>query len=154
MGTQEKALIREKLTRLAEYVEELSPYVKQTYSRYAGRKGDQRIVERLAQIIVETTIDTNDLLIADAGDTPAHHARASFQQVRDLGILPAALAERFIDRYVRLRNLIVHEYDRLDRQTVFHSSQRLIKDAKEYVPAVMRYLSSKAKSGKSGPQVS
>ena len=141
MGTQEKALIREKLTRLAEYVEELSPYVKQTYSRYAGRKSDQRIVERLAQIIVETTIDTNDLLIADARDAPAPHARASFQQVRDLGILPAALAETFIDRYVRMLNLIVHEYDRLDKRTVFHSSQRLIKDARGYVAAVTRFLS-------------
>jgi len=141
MGTQEKTLIREKLNRLIEYVDELSPYVKQTYSRYAGRKGDQRIVERLAQIIVETTIDTNDLLIADARDAPAPHARASFQQVRDLGILSAALADRFIDRYVRMRNLIVHEYDRLDRQTVFHASQRLIKDASAYVAAVTRFLS-------------
>jgi len=150
MGTQEKALIREKLTRLAEYVEELSPYVKQTYSRYAGRKSDQRIVERLAQIIVETAIDTNDLLIADAREAPAAHARASFQQVRDLGILPATLAERFIDRYVRMRNLIVHEYDRLDSQIVFHSSQRLIKDTSAYVAAVTRFLSPAPKGGKRG----
>lgn len=140
MEPQHRTLIREKLTRLAETVDEISPYVSQPYARYVGRKGDQRIVERLAQVIVEITSDTNDLLIAEAQGAPAPHARASFEQVRDLGILPAALAERFIVRYVRLRNLIVHQYDRLDTRTLFHASRRVIKDAKAYVTAVQRYL--------------
>ncbi|MBI3361218.1 MAG: DUF86 domain-containing protein [Chloroflexi bacterium] len=144
MGTQQKDLIREKLTRLIEYIDEVSPYLKQSYRKYVGRKGDQRIVERLAQIIVETASDTNDLLIAESHGSPAPHARASFEQVRDMGVLPAALAERFIDRYVRMRNLIVHEYDRLDVPTVFHTSRRLIKDAGAYVGAVTRYLASAA----------
>lgn len=149
MGPQEKALIREKLTRLAEYVDELSPYLKQSYRKYSERKGDQRIVERLAQIVVETAADTNDLLIAEAHGSPAPHARASFVQVRDLRVLPAVLAERFVDRYVRMRNLIVHEYDRLDTRTVFHTSQRLIKDARAYIRAVRRYLARPAKSAAS-----
>ncbi len=140
MESRQSALIRERLTRLVEYVDETAPYLNQPYARYARRKGDQRIVERLAQIIVETASDTNDLLIARTHGAPAPHARASFEQVRDLGILPAALAGRFIDRYVRLRNLIVHQYDRLDTRTLFHASQRLIKDAKAYVTAVQRHL--------------
>jgi len=140
MESQHRALIREKLTRLAEFVDEISPYVKQPYARYAGRKGDQRIVERLTQIIVETASDTNDLLIAKARRAPAPHARGSFEQVRDLGILPAALAGRFIVRYVRMRNLIVHQYDRLDTRTLFHASRRLIQDAKAYTTGVQRYL--------------
>ncbi len=140
MEPQHRALIREKLTRLAEFVDEISPFLKQPYARYAGRKGDQRIVERLTQIIVETTSDTNDLLIARARGAPAPHARASFEHVRDLGILPAALAGRFIDRYVRMRNLIVHQYDRLDTRTLFHASRRLITDAQAYITAVQRYL--------------
>ena len=64
----------------------------------------------------------------------------SVEQVRDLGILPAALAGRFIVRYVRMRNLIVHQYDRLDTRTLFHASRRLIQDAKAYITAVQRYL--------------
>ncbi len=140
MESHHSTLIREKLTRLAESVDEISPYVKQPYDRYAGRKGDQRVVERLVQIIVEIASDANDLLIAEARGVPAPHARASFEQVRDLGILPAALAGRFIVRYVRMRNLIVHQYDRLDTRTLFHASRRLIQDAKAYITAVQRYL--------------
>jgi uncharacterized protein YutE (UPF0331/DUF86 family) len=140
MGPQHRALIREKLTRLAESVDEISPYLKQPYDRYAGRKGDQRIVERLAQIIVEMTSDTNDLLIAEARGAPAPHARASFEHVRALGILPAGLTERFIVRYVRMRNLIVHQYDRLDTRTLFQASRRLITDTRAYIMAVQRYL--------------
>ncbi len=152
MGTGEAALIREKLTRLTEYIDELTPYVQQPYARYARSRAEQRIVERVAQIIIETIIDTNELLIAAAGRAPAPHARASFEQVREMGALPAALAERFIDRYVRMRNLIVHQYDRLDARTVFHSSQRLIRDAKTYVTAVNRYISSSARtSDAAGP---
>ena len=149
MGSQEKTLLLEKLTRLAEYIDELAPYVKLSYTRHAQSKGNQRVVERMAQIIVETTIDANELLIADAKGAPASHARASFQQVREMGVLPAPLADRFIDRYVRMRNLIVHEYDRLDPRTVFHSSQRLVRDARAYVSAVKRYLVSAPSAGKS-----
>ena len=140
MESQHSALIREKLTRLAESVDEISPYLRQPYARYAGRKGDQRIVERLTQIIVEMASDTNDLLIANARGAPAPHARGSFEQVRDLGILPAALAERFIGRYVRIRNLIVHQYDRLDTRALFLASRRLTTDAKAYITAVQRHL--------------
>lgn len=148
MESQQSALIHEKLTRLAEYIEELSPYLAQPYARYVGRRGDQRIVERLAQIIVEMASDTNELLIAEAQGIPALHARASFEQARDLGVLPSALAERFIGRYVRMRNLIVHQYDRLDVRTVFHTSRRLVKDAGAYVVAVRRYLASPPKRKK------
>ena len=140
MGTREKDLIREKLTRLAEYIEEAAPYLKQTYQRHAKRKGDQRIVERLAQIIVETASDINDLLIANAGGAPAPHARASFERLHEIGLLPAPLAERFADRYVRMRNLLVHQYDRLDTRTVFYTSRRLLEDAKEYVATLEQRL--------------
>ncbi|MBI4536582.1 MAG: DUF86 domain-containing protein [candidate division NC10 bacterium] len=140
MEPEHRALIQEKLTRLAESIDEISPYLRQPYARYAGRKGDQRIVERLTQILVEMASDTNDLLIAHARGSPAPHARGSFEQVRDLGILPSALAGRFIDRYVRIRNLIVHQYDRLDTRLLFHASRRLITDAKAYITAVRRHL--------------
>jgi len=39
-----------------------------------------------------------------------------------------------------MRNLIVHQYDRLDTRTLFHASRRLIQDAKAYITAVQRYL--------------
>lgn len=140
MGPEPQAVIRDKLTRLAEYIDELAPYLKNPFARHAASKGNQRIVERLAQIIVETASDTNDLLIAEAKGSPASHARASFEQARDLGVIPATLCDRFTVHYVRMRNLILHQYDRQDTRTVFHTSRRLICDARAYAKAVDKHL--------------
>ena len=49
MGSQEKTLLLEKLTRLAEYIDELAPYVKLSYTRHAQSKGNQRVVENDAR---------------------------------------------------------------------------------------------------------
>ena len=53
MDTQQAHLIRRKLVNLTAYVNELSPYLDVLYQEHRERPGNRRIVERLAQVIVE-----------------------------------------------------------------------------------------------------
>ena len=100
------------------------------------------IVERLAQVIIESAIDTNNLLVGTSGGAPASTARESFAAVHALEVIDDYLLTRFRQTYVGLRNRIVHDYDVLDSRLVYLTAKRLMEDAREYVGSVYRYLSS------------
>ncbi len=146
MDTQQAHLIRRKLVNLTAYVNELSPYLDVLYQEHRERPGNRRIVERLAQVIVECAIDVNGMLLIGAGQLPAQSARQSFEAVHELGIIDEHLLSHF-RRYVGMRNRIVHDYDRLDNRTLFYSARRLLDDARVYVVQIHGYLEAGKETG-------
>jgi uncharacterized protein YutE (UPF0331/DUF86 family) len=132
-------LIKQKLTGMASYIEELMPYLQVPVKRYLEDSGRRRIVERLAQVIIESAIDINGLLIERAGNVPPATAYRSFDSVHELGAIDDQLVARF-HRYIGLRNRIVHDYDVLDSKIVYYSAKRLLEDAKQYIRSVYAYL--------------
>jgi len=146
MDTQQAHVIRQKLTNLTAYVNELAPYLDVSYQEHRERPGNRRIVERLAQVIVECAIDVNAMLLIGTGQPPAQSARRSFEVIRRLGIIDEHLLSRF-RRYVGIRNRIVHDYDRLDNSTLFYSAHRLLDDARAYVVQIYSYLEASRETG-------
>lgn len=140
MSVDYDRLIKQKLTNIASYVEEMTPYLQVPVEGYLKDSGRRRIVERLAQVIVESAIDINSLLIEQAGNVPPATAYRSFDSVHELDAIDDQLTARF-HRYVGLRNRIVHDYDVLDNKIVYYSAKRLLDDAKQYIGSVYAYLS-------------
>jgi uncharacterized protein YutE (UPF0331/DUF86 family) len=136
-------LIKQKLTNMASYVEEITPYLQVSVKEYSEDLGRRRIVERLAQVIVESAVDINGLLIERAGNVPPATAYRSFDSVHELGAIDDQLTARF-HRYIGLRNRIVHDYDILDNKIVYYSVKRLLEDAKQYIRSVYACLSARA----------
>ena len=141
MDDRQTRLIQQKLMNMNSYIEELEPYLESSLEEYLKKPGQRRIVERLAQVIIESAIDTNNLLITASGGAPASTARESFAAVHALGVIDDYLLTRFRQTYVGLRNRIVHDYDVLDSRVVYLTARRLLEDARKYVGSVYRYLS-------------
>ncbi len=140
MNKRTGQLIQRKLNRLQSYVDELSPYLDSLVETYLATPGQRRIVERLAQVIIESSIDINSLLLSSVGQSVPDTARESFSRVHHLGIIDDYLLTRFRRTYIGFRNRIVHDYDMLDNQIVYHTARRLLEDARRYVAAITRYL--------------
>jgi uncharacterized protein YutE (UPF0331/DUF86 family) len=141
MDDRQVRLIQQKLMNMDSYIEELGPYLESSLEEYLKKPGQRRIVERLAQVIIESAIDTNNLMIAASGGVPASTARESFTAVHALGVIDDHPLTRFRQTYVGLRNRIVHDYDVLDSKVVYLTAKRLMEDARQYVGSVYRYLS-------------
>jgi uncharacterized protein YutE (UPF0331/DUF86 family) len=141
MDDRQTRLIQQKLMNMDSYIEELEPYLESSLEEYLKKPGQRRIVERLAQVIIESAIDTNNLVIAASGDAPASSARECFAAVHAMGVIDDYLLTRFRQTYVGLRNRIVHDYDVLDSRVVYLTARRLLEDARKYVGSVYRYLS-------------
>ena len=140
-GTR-SGLVQRKLELLAGFLAELEPLARP--GRRPGGNLERRAMERLVQVVVEAAIDVNGLLLAARSLPPPGSARDSFVSVRDAGLLPRDLAERFIASYVGLRNRIVHDYDALDPSLVARSASRLLADARAYARAVASHLDDEA----------
>ena len=141
MDERQVRLIQQKLINMDSYIEELGPYLESSLGEYLEKPGPRRIVERLVQVIIESAVDTNNLLIVASGGVPASTARESFAAVYTLGVIDDHLLTRFRETYVGLRNRIVHDYDVLDNRVVYLTARRLLEDARKYVGSVHRYVS-------------
>jgi uncharacterized protein YutE (UPF0331/DUF86 family) len=140
MDKSQVQLIQQKLVNMDGYLQELTPYVGIPLPTYLKQPGQRRIVERLVQVIVESAIDTNNLLLAASGSLPTSSARDSFDAVCNLGAIDDRLRVRFNRTYVGLRNRIVHDYEALDNRMVYAAARRLLKDAAKYIQSIRRYL--------------
>jgi uncharacterized protein YutE (UPF0331/DUF86 family) len=74
----------------------------------------QAAVERWLQIAIEACIDSAYHVIADRGLLPPDSARQAFESLAAEGILAKDLAAR-LGRAAGLRNILVHDYTRVDR---------------------------------------
>lgn len=72
--------------------------------------------ERALQVSAEVMIDVAERIIAIEGAGPVVGASAAIKKLVDLGVLTSAEPYQSI---VRFRNLIVHEYEEIDPQTLF-----------------------------------
>jgi uncharacterized protein YutE (UPF0331/DUF86 family) len=83
----------------------------------------QAAVERWLQIAIEACIDSAYHVIADRGLTPPDSARSAFETLASERVISAELASK-LGRAAGLRNILVHDYTRIDRSllaSIVHS---------------------------------
>jgi uncharacterized protein YutE (UPF0331/DUF86 family) len=107
----DRDLIRRKLADLEQYVQQLAEYV--TPEEYRRDWRTQRIVERTLQMSIEACVDVANHVIADRKlRVPGTYAE-TFDVLAEAGLLEPSLHAVMV-RMTGFRNLIVHDYARLD----------------------------------------
>jgi len=71
-------------------------------------------VERWLQVAIEACVDCAFHIVAEHGLPPPETARAAFEELARAGVIDAALAQK-LGRAVGMRNVLVHDYTRVDR---------------------------------------
>jgi uncharacterized protein YutE (UPF0331/DUF86 family) len=131
-------LIAEDLERLLAFKDESLESLKADDLRLAA-------VERMLERIVMRAIDVNEHLLAELstgeGKTTRLTYRETFDLLSGLGVYTKEFGER-IGRSAGLRNILVHDYNDVDR-TIVHASIRFcLRDYHEYIEKVRAFLAS------------
>lgn len=106
-----------KLADLERYLAQVSEFRGVTVERYRGDWKVQRIVERTLQMAIELCVDVANHVIADRGlRVPATYAEA-FEVLAEAGLLGPAERDAMV-RMAGFRNVLVHEYARIDPDIV------------------------------------
>lgn len=135
----DESLIRRKLADLDEFLGQLAEYRQITVEAYRSDWKTQRIVERTLHLAIETCVDVGEHVIADRRlRVPGTYAEV-FEVLAEAGLIDASLREPMV-RMAGFRNIIVHEYARIDAGIVVGVVRDRLADFARFRDTVLTWL--------------
>ena len=134
----DRDLILRKLADLDQYLAQVSEYRGITIDEYRRDWKVQRIVERTLQMAIEVCVDVATHVIADRGlRVPATYAEA-FDVLGEGGLLDPGLRAEMV-RMAGFRNVLVHEYTRVDPEIVIRILEGHLDDLARFRTAALAW---------------
>jgi len=131
-------VIQRKLALLDDQVLQLGRHLQEVSLEQFGDDWVLRsMAERALQVAIEIVIDIAERLIARAGAGPAATAAEAVRKCVQLGILSA---EQPYARMVGYRNLIVHEYERIDPELTYILATQKLSDFRLFRDEIDRWI--------------
>lgn len=130
-----------KVKLIQEELAKLEPLAHFSMDEIARDPVKSAAVERMLERIVNRALDINQHLIGECG-TGAEVVRTykdSFLRLGDLGVLSSELASQ-IAPSAGLRNVLVHEYDKVDPSLVYQSMGDALTQYSQYTGAIIQFV--------------
>lgn len=124
----EQDVIERILVHLEEYIRDLDEIKsKHTLVDFKNNKFIRRYTERTLQIAIEACLDLASHIISYAGFREPLDNKDCFQVLLENGIISADLADK-LKRMAQFRNVVVHDYIRINPEIVYAIVQKNIPD--------------------------
>lgn len=133
-------IICKKVNQLALYFREFEQMVDTlTLETYQNQVLTKRAVEREIQLIVECATDINNMILKKLKIGPARDYFNSFLDLAENQVLEMDFALK-IAPSTGLRNILVHEYEKIDDGIVFQSIANILSYYRQYLKIISDYL--------------
>ena len=132
----DRDLILRKLSDLERYLVQVTEYRDISPDRYREDWRSQRVIERTLQMAIEACVDVAAHVIADRGlPVPGTYAEV-FDVLGQAGLIDLGLRDAMV-RMARFRNVIVHEYTRIDPEIVVQILRHHLDDLTRFRTAAL-----------------
>lgn len=128
-----------KLEKLKEYAGYLKSYQKYTLDDLTKDHVLRGAVERYLHLSAECVIDIAEIMIAELGLRKPEEYREAIEILGESGILPDEFAYHFAP-IAGFRNILVHEYTRIDLEEVYRHLQQDLVDLEKFTEYIIEYL--------------
>lgn len=128
-------VVRRKLARMAEYLEELRPYGESLFETFWE---DHYKIERLIELLVMAASDIVIHLLDSRGDPMPVSYRSAFLRAGESGLLSHELS-RNLALGAGLRNILVHEYEEIDYPLLHRSLPAIVSDMTRFIEECLPY---------------
>jgi len=135
----DKNLIEEKLKSIVVYIKELEPILELSFNDFSKNYRDYRTAERSFQLVVDSAVDINTLLILENGKQPPENNFQSFIMAGELGVVEGVFAKELASS-AGLRNRLVHEYEKTDLDIFYRSLKKFVPLYFEYIKKINDFL--------------
>jgi len=132
-------LILRKLADLEIYFDQISEFANITVKEYENDWKTQRIVERTLQVMIETCLDIAGHVISDSGYRIPKNYADTFRILYENNILNKDLSAT-MEKVTKFRNIIVHDYDKVDSVIAVAILRKDRNDFVEYKNAILAFL--------------
>lgn len=134
------ALVEKKMHLLDGYMDEMRPFADGfSADEILGDSFKYHTLERLFQLVVDTMIDINRHIIKEKHLGAPDDLESTFKLLGEAHMLTDAFAAK-IAPIVGVRNMIVHRYEKLDRNIFVRNVQKNFGDFANYVKQISQFL--------------
>ena len=131
----DRDLVRRRLSLLDTYLQQLAPYRGIDQVAYEHDWKTQRVVERTLHLAIETCMDVADHIVADRRLRVPETGAESFEILAEAQLIPGELGHA-LALMVGFRNILVHDYARLDPSIVLRVLRDDLRDLERFREAV------------------
>ncbi|MEI7426089.1 MAG: DUF86 domain-containing protein [Candidatus Moraniibacteriota bacterium] len=110
-----RELVQRKINNIENYIKEIEPLLKLEANEIVSDVLKLRTIERNFQLIVDTMLDINTHIISAKNLKAPETLQETFLILGDGGVLPFEFVKK-IAPVVGLRNIVVHEYEKIDNE--------------------------------------
>lgn len=136
-----KEFVEKKVSLIEEDIKRLKDFGNMTAEEIFLNYEKQATVERLMERIIARAIDINQYLIRQLNkDVIPQNYRQTFLILFDLGIYDEKFGER-ISKSIGIRNVLIHDYDKIDFKLLYSSISDCISDYIKYCNYIIDFLS-------------
>ena len=135
----DRTLILRKLSALEEYLKQIEEYRAISADQYAKDWKTQRVIERTLQMMVEICIDIAGHIISDKRYRVPISYADSFSVLAENKIVDNNLSQS-LEKMAKFRNVVVHDYDRIDGEIVIGILRNNIDDFLGFKDAVVNFI--------------
>jgi uncharacterized protein YutE (UPF0331/DUF86 family) len=135
-GMVDRELVLRKLADVEIYLGQLETYRTLDLAGYKTDWKTQRIVERTLHLAIETCMDVADHIAADRRLRVPEAGGETFEILAEAGLQPVDLGVS-LARMVGFRNILGHDYARLDPAIVLHVLHTDLQDVERFRVAML-----------------
>lgn len=131
--------IRDKLDYLVNLLEELQEAIPSSFQNYMGSPVVRRGCERFVQLTIECAGDICEMVAEHANIPLPNSLYESFVQAAVAGAFPRDVAQA-LAHWVRLRNRIVHDYERVDDAALYGSLAAIMEQFTDFTKHIRDFI--------------
>jgi uncharacterized protein YutE (UPF0331/DUF86 family) len=132
--------INDKIIDIEKFIEELNQSIPEDFEEYKNDFKARAIGERYFEKIIESVVDLAFLIIKEKKFKQPEEDKEAFDILSKENIITKNLADK-LKSAKGMRNIIAHEYGRIDNELVFQSlAEELIPDVEEFIKQINKIL--------------
>lgn len=139
MSEIDKEFIRQKIKIAEDYLQEIKEFLRASDEIIYSDLKNRYSLERVFLLLVEELIDINNYFIKALNLKPIDDLKSSFLALGEANILPKDFALK-ISPLVGVRNILVHQYEKLDFSLFLKNLRGNLNDFEEYFRNILSFI--------------
>lgn len=132
-------VIRKRLEKLDEYLAILRQLQRYSYDEFVDNPERYGSAERFLQLAIESLNDLGSHIVAESGLGTVDWYSDIPRRLREAGFIDASREETWV-RMIGFRNILVHDYLKIDRAIVFRVLQEHLGDLEAFKQVFAQFL--------------
>jgi len=135
----DKEVIRKKIQELNSYLREIEKFKAISWEDFSSSLSKQWMVSHGLQLSIQTSLDIGSHILAALGETQIEDYADIIDKLGEKEIIPPEFAKS-IRGMAGLRNILVHEYAKLDLKKIYDILQNRLGDFYSFIEYINKFL--------------